>query len=193
MAHPYAEHRSDDRHRADSMMGRCGYAKGGAVSDEKQDRGMVARGVHEHESALHNGQPKTKLQLAGGGAAKSHLAKRARGGKVTKVQVIVAPQGGGEKQPMPVPVPVPQHPPMAGPPPGVGAPMPPPGGPGMGAPMGGPPPGAPPMGMRPPMMRARGGKVPHMEAGAMSGPGRIEKAREYGTGGFKPKARSIKG
>ena len=35
--------------------------------------------------------------------------------------------------------------------------------------------------------RARGGHVPHMEAGAGSGEGRIEKMHEYGEGGFKPK------
>ena len=57
--------------------------------------------------------------------------------------------------------------------------MPPPGmtRPGMGMPGAGGP---------PPMMRAKGGKV-DIDAGAGGGEGRIEKMREYGKGGFKPK------
>lgn len=35
--------------------------------------------------------------------------------------------------------------------------------------------------------RAKGGHVPHMEAGAGGAEGRIEKMHEYGEGGFKPK------
>lgn len=182
MAHPYAEHRADDRARADRLVGRTGYADGGAV-DRRQDAAMVSRGVHEHEAALHRGAPKTKLHLDGA-APKQSLAKRARGGKLgrkgTTVQVIVAPQAGKE----PVPVPVPMGKPL-----GMGAPPPPPAA--MMPPGGMPPPGAMPPGGPPMMPRARGGKVPDMTAGAMSGPGRIEKMHEYGTGGFKPKKRMV--
>ncbi len=47
------------------------FARGGKVKgDAKQDRTMVAKGVHQHEAALHKGQPKTTLKLAAGGAAK---------------------------------------------------------------------------------------------------------------------------
>lgn len=197
MAHPYAEHRTEERARAGSVMSRCGYADGGAVSDRKQDAAMVARGVHEHESHMHKGEPKTKVKLRHGGSvdgqeAKQHLAKRARGGRTgkhTKVNVIVMPQGGGGMGgARPVPVPVPARPPMAAAPPPAAAPAPPPGAMPVG--MGARPP-MPPMGGGAPMMRARGGKVPHMEAGAASGPGRIEKTHEYGEGGFKPKMRGV--
>lgn len=195
MAHPHAAARADETAKARHLITRTGYKRGGAVGDEAEDARMVSRGVHEHEANMHKGEPKTKLKLRSGGSvdgesARHHLAKRARGGAThgkkgsTKVNVIVAPQGGGGARP--VPVPVPTRPPMA-----VGAPPP--------APVGAPPMGAGmPMGARPgmpppgaPMMRARGGKVPHMEAGAASGPGRIEKTHEYGEGGFKPKKRMI--
>lgn len=210
MAHPHAHARSHHVEKAHGLIHRTGNhavkhrARGGALhEDAAEDAHMIERGVHEHESAMHKGEPKTKLKLKHGGHvdgehARHHLAKRARGGATgggkkghaTKVNVIVAPQGGGGARPVPVPVPAARPPGVGGAPP----PMPPPG---MGAPspMGGAPMGAGPMGPRPgmpgPMMRARGGHVPHMEAGAMSGPGRIEKTHEYGVGGFKPKKRMI--
>lgn len=196
MAHPYASARAEHRARAGKVMSSCGYANGGhaeageSAADERQDKRMIAAAVHKHERHDHKGEPLTKL----GSGGRTHLAKRARGGKVTKVQVIVAPQGGGGAQPVPVPVPRPV--PVGGPPPGMGAPLPPGAGPGMppgAGPMAGPPGGMmPPGGMRPPMMRARGGGVPHMTAGGESGPGRLQKMREYGEGGFKPKVRGVK-
>lgn len=101
---------------------------------------------------------------------------RARGGRTkkgaTNVNVIVAPQGGGDKPPMPMPPPM-----LAGPPPAAAMPPKPP----MGAgPMGMPPgaaglpaaPGAPggmPPGLMPPRaaggrVRAKGGRVHEDEA-----------------------------
>lgn len=55
------------------------------ASDKKQDAKVVASGVHQHESALHKGEPKTKLKFRRGGIVagnipKPSLAKRARGG-----------------------------------------------------------------------------------------------------------------
>lgn len=203
MAHPHAHERAHETAKARHLISRTGYKRGGAVDgDEAQDRGMIARGVHEHESNMHKGEPKTKLRLASGGEVdgekgRQHLAKRARGGathhakKGTKVNVIVMPQGGGGARPVPVPVPAGPRP-MGPPAPAAAPPMPPPGGaPPMAGPMGAP------MGARPPgvsggpLLRARGGKVPHMTAGAGSGPGRIEKDHAYGEGGFKPKKRMI--
>lgn len=117
----------------------------------------------------------------------------ARGGKVkgNTTNIIIA-GGGGQKQPMPMPMPVP-----AGPPPGAGGPPPgmPPGGPPPGA--GGPPPGGPPMPMRKSGGRIKGGTSTKanidamakrakdnsyarggMTAGALSGVGRLQKARK---------------
>ena len=101
---------------------------------------------------------------------------RASGGKTkgkTNINIVIAPgQGGGGQQPMP---------PMgAGPsiPPAMPVPLPP------GMPAGGPPPMMPPGGappMPPPGMMGRkeGGRVyrsaADMDAGALSGPGRLEK------------------
>jgi hypothetical protein len=44
--------------------------------------------------------------------------------------------------------------------------------------------------MPPPgMMRKHGGSIPHIEAGAGGGEGRLEKMKAYGERGFKPKMR----
>lgn len=161
-------------------------------ADEKSDKAMVAKGVHEHESALHKGEPKTKLKLRRGGgvhgrSAGHRLDRHARGGrsKGHKTVNVIVQSGNPAKEQL-------AHqqgmqmgaalgaraaaakmagaagaprPPMA-PPPGAGGP-----------PMGGPPPVAPPgMAPRPPMRR--GGKV-HLTAGAGSGEGRLEKHKQY--------------
>lgn len=94
----------------------------------------IKSAVHKHESHDHSGKPLTKLKEGGiMSAKKTHprLDKLKRGGKHgTKVNVIIAPQGG--KQPVPVPVPtggapLPPRAPMSTPPAGpmgAGAPMP---------------------------------------------------------------------
>ena len=192
MAHPNAAERAPFVAKAHKMMSRCGYARGGSVhSDAKEDASMIRAGVAQHEAHDHKGSAKTKLHLGDGvdgEKGRTHLAKRARGGAThgkkhhggTKVNVIIAPQGGGTAPGM-APA-MPPHPPM--PPPAPPAMMPP----------GGPPrpPMAPPgAGMMPPpgagMMRKRGGSIPD-QAGGGSGLGRIDKARSYGEGGFKPKS-----
>ena len=105
MAHPHANERSHERAKAHKLVSRTGYARGGSVhGDAKEDANMIERGVHEHEAALHKGEHKTKLHLGDGvegEKGRHHLAKRARGGATgkkghsTRVNVIVAPQGGG--------------------------------------------------------------------------------------------------
>jgi hypothetical protein len=144
-------------------------AKGcAAIRDGRASGGKVAGAVHAHESHLHKGQPKTRLdKFARGGAPKS------RKGKGNHVNIVIGAPAA-EKEPVPVPVPMP------------GGPAPAPAAPG---PMAGAPPMAPPMmGQRPPMggmpMRARGGKVGKMpvpmDDGAGSGDGRLEKKAVYG-------------
>lgn len=98
----------------------------------------------------------------GGAVARATGGRTKKGKGATNVNVIIAPQGGGDKPPMPMPPPA-----LAGPPPGA-PPMPPK--PPMGAgPMGGMPPGAAglpmapgaPGGMPPGLVppRKRGGRV----------------------------------
>ena len=121
MAHPNAAERAPFVAKAHKMMSRCGYARGGSVhSDAKEDASMIRAGVAQHEAHDHKGSAKTKLHLGDGvdgEKGRTHLAKRARGGAThgkkhhggTKVNVIVAPQGGGAPGMAPA---MPPHPPM---------------------------------------------------------------------------------
>lgn len=219
MAHPMSSAEPTRHERAKSMIARTGntFKSGGALCDDMaEDKSMISSAIRQHENAEHGGKH-TKLKFKAGGAvdgegAKSHLAKRARGGSTSKkhttVNVVVAPQGGMHPPGSPGMMPA-GGPPMA-PPPGAQPMMPP--RPPMAPPGAG---GMPPPGMKPPGMMKRGGgvqstsdegvpaesllqaasggKVPHMSAGAMGGEGRIQKMEEYGEGGFKPKDRMSKG
>jgi hypothetical protein len=48
-----------------------------AKDDMKQDKAMVRKAVHKHESAMHKGKPKTKL--AKGGVTNMQLKQLGRG------------------------------------------------------------------------------------------------------------------
>lgn len=174
MAHPHASHHKPHQ-KAREMIRRTGYAVGGRpLSDEQQDREMIAKAIHKHEKHDHPGKPMTKLKTGGsveGEHSSARLDKAARGGRMkgskgkkghTTVNVVV----GQGKEPVPVPVPVggPKIMPPVGMPPAGGMPVP---------PMGAGVPG------QPPTMK-KGGRI-HMEYGAGGGKGRLEKIEEYGT------------
>jgi len=172
--------RSSDQKRAEAYAKRAGYARGGAVSDDAADKKMVTAGVHQHESNMHKGKPKTKLALKSGGRVEGSASiprldgKGRRGGNVN---VIIQGTNPAEKQEaakagLQKGVQVGAQLAMqqvaakmggaGGPAPGAGAP--PPGAPGPAGAM--PPPGAGPM--------ATGGR---MIGGGDSGVGRLERSR----------------
>lgn len=170
------QHVGHGRERAKRIVEGAGYKVGhlGRGSDAEADMKMITKAVHEHETAMHPGRKKTRLQLADGGYAGGGMApdrldgqkRHAGGGKGkggkghTNIEINVQPHpgaggpgapggpGAGGAGPIvgmpPAAQPPAPHPPM---PPPRPAPTPPPmGGPGPGAgPM---PPGGPP---RPPM------------------------------------------
>ena len=49
--------------------------------DLKQDKAMVRKAVHKHESAMHKGQPKTKLAKGG----KTNAQMKAMGRNLAKI------------------------------------------------------------------------------------------------------------
>lgn len=175
MAHSHAHLRHRHSEKARHLLRRSGYKTGGAVrDDEASDRQMIKSAVHKHERHDHPGEALTPLKH--GGAAHGHAPHRrldrkgrAEGGRTkkkghTQVNVLVAPQGGGDR---PVPVPVP-HPMPAGPPGapmGAGAPAAPPPRPAPPPPMGG---GLPPGGM-PARPMKRGGRACKDDGGPVGG------------------------
>lgn len=151
------------------VEGQHPYKRGGHVhSDEKEDKALIKREFEKHDKA----EEREDAKFASGGA----VGSKKKGGK-TVVNVIVAPQGQGQGGPTPVPVPVPAGPPpMAMPPPRPPVAVAPPGLAPAGMPVGGPP-------MMPGRKRGgsvltgpeNNGKMVPMEAGALSGEGRLAK------------------
>lgn len=151
--HPHQEHRAHLHEKSRVSHVTKGYATGGAVhGDEAEDKKLVHKMVKPGALKKRGGKIEGKSAHA---RLDRGTIKRARGGKVkgkgTTVNVIVAGKdGAGAPPPGPgigaaaAPPPMPPRPPM--PPPGAGGP------PGM-------PPGMPPPG-GPPMMRAKGGRIP---------------------------------
>lgn len=64
--------------RPGGATGPAAFARGG---DVQQDKAMVKKGVGQHESALHRGQPKTDLKLAHGGSTSRGFNKKPMFGK----------------------------------------------------------------------------------------------------------------
>lgn len=180
--HPYNQHRQQqvEHRRVDTIL------KGSPDGAKQHAQGHAFSKITSKSAAVRDDDI---------GGSKSKPGRFARGGKVkpnTTINIVI-PGQGAPKPPMP-PMPMP---PMAGPPMGGPPPMgPPPGGmppPGMGGPPPGPPPGMP--------MRASGGRVgkasggameydaikksanrakanSYMTGGAITGVGRLEKAKK---------------
>lgn len=174
-----------------SRGGHLGRADGG-TADDAEDKAFVRRGVSEHESALHKGEPKTRLRFQDGGSTMDDTApprhdRHSRGSKGKsdhpRVNILIHssphPDVGssmgqpGGMPPAAPPPPPPPHPAM-GMPPGM-PPM--PGAMGMPPPNTGMPGGSPMM--RPPGM-ARGGRAAACADGGDTGPGTHK--MKYGSG-----------
>lgn len=176
----------DIRKRAtESERHRARHRSGGKVKhdDAAQDKKLIDsefKKLEKKEDAKEGGKVSGKhaakrLDHGGKFAKGGRVKHKGSGGSKTRVNVIIAPQGGGGGHPpMPMPPPGAMKPPM-----GAGAPpMPPPGagGPPGGMPM--PPPGAPPMGAK------RGGRI-HLKRGGAVKPEAISAKIKGGAGGAK--------
>src|ERR1700749_1018823 len=169
-----------------------GYKKGGAVhEDEAQDRALIhkmgcackkcggGRVGRKEGGTVKSGNP-----LFGGTRPVAGRIARKGGGRTkkgTNVNIIIAPQGGGQKPPMPP----------------MGA-APPPGGPvglhqGAPAPLG-PPAGAPPPAGAAPMMRKSGGRTLEKDGGKLAKAGAypIDSGAGGGVGGLEKAAREAR-
>lgn len=89
MTESLSEIRQDKQRHAEEHVKKAGYASGGHVSDESQDRKMITKAVHEHEEHDHPGKKETKLKIKAGGKVhgmkpKERMDRRARGGETSE-------------------------------------------------------------------------------------------------------------
>lgn len=158
MAHPFKEHRQSKVEHSRVGHVTKGYASGGAVHDDaKEDATQIKRMVKPSALKVEGKKAATRMDRP----------NRARGGRTSTVNVIIAPQDGANRPtpPSAVPAPagvaappVPTAPPPRLPPPG---PMPPPAA------------GGPPM-----PMRSHGGRAYARGGAVKSGPAYDEGKRE---------------